>query len=142
MRLWESPASNFQANATIKAFSGKITGGYPCTPLECDDPSLLSRPIGNISKFLFLFHDWRNRIANEVSTAHPGVYTPPLGSLTAASMSDAHISTFLGTRWMKECTHFSYSPGLTEAVAYLVLTAVLAADNGIPPRSVVWRPKT
>ena len=48
-------------------------------------------------------------------------------------MSDAHILTFLGTRWVKECTHFSYSPGLTEAVAYLVLTAVLAADNGMSP---------
>jgi hypothetical protein len=91
---------------------------------------------------------WRNRVAadeaNNPRWGHSRVFVAPLGDVTVA-LSDAHIiaETFKRGKsvgWGSECTHFCYSPGLAEAVAYLLLTAVSAVDRRVPPRDLAWRP--
>ena len=92
---------------------------------------------------------WRNRAVAEVvqqqQGLHQRVFVAPLGDVTIA-LHDAHIVTETFKRgksngWGSECTHFCYSPGLAEAVAYLLYRAVDAVDRGVSPHELDWRPQ-
>lgn len=90
---------------------------------------------------------WRNKIVAEVANqagSNLHVFVAPLGDVTIA-LHDAHIVTETFQRgrsngWGSECTHFCYSPGLAEAVAYFLYKAVDAVDRGVLPQELDWRP--
>ena len=124
-------------------------GRYECSPLECEGTAAGAAGAGTGAGAggggPRRWRSWRNRVARAVAAAHPSVYVLPLGDLTAAGLADGHITSLnvkngRPTSWGSECSHLCYSPGLTEAVAFLLLKAVQARDLGTPPAAVDWSP--